>query len=915
MANLRADITRTVLRLSGRGNIAAPSSELEPTVLQPDPREGKQLGTYRVLKRLGTGGMGDVYLALDTRLGRHVALKFLAHQITTDYSMLYRLQQEARTASALNHPNIVTVYEIGELLGEPFIASEFIDGATLRVALERKVIDVPTAIDIAIQIASALVAAHSAGVVHRDLKPGNIMLRPDGYVKVIDFGLAKQILSPAAIDSGDDDFITQPGSVLGTVSYMSPEQAQGDPVNHRTDIWSLGVVLYEMVAHRRPFEGQTDSHVIVSILDGPLPPLPDSKSIPAGLPHILECALAKDPQKRYPSASQMLGDLQQISQGSRTGSGVRLAALAKPRRAQRRKLLLSVLVSLIVLTACSVWWWVSRLPDWFQIASARQLTFNGRTRLATISPDGNYLAFVVGDTGGEQTLYLKQIDSSSEEVRIPPRKIDYVGLTFSPDNRYLFESEKDATKLGKLYAMPILGSRPSAPILDDIDGPVSFSPAGKEFAFVRYTHEAGTSHHEPESAIVIASRDGSHRRKLLGVADSTIYQFIAWSPRADRLAAILFSNVPGRTTESMLDLIDLQGRESRQTLPDWRLIGKPCWTPDAKSLILTAAKRTEVYNHLQLRQIAVESGQTHDVTVGLVGYKGASLSQNGSQIAAIKLESRATIWVSQPNDLSSGQTTSGEAEENPSITWSDEYHLILNSQRSGFPNLWLFDIRTQAGNSLTNEPHVQQDAASVPGGKSVVFASNRSGQFKIWRLERESALPTQLTFGPNFDEAPAISPDGKWIVYTSWTATSPHLRKVASVGGESIQLADPPAEAAQISPDGRWIACYMQNPNTSTWGIAVIPFDTPSSPRYLPTAQLPIRWSPDGEALTTAITDDKGVSNIWSVPLEGSPPRQLTNFDDEVIPNFAWSPDGDRLACLRARLGADVALFNGRESR
>ncbi len=916
MANLREEITRTVLRLSGRGQTGASHRGNEAPVLKTDSRIGKQVCDYRILQRLGTGGMGHVYLALDTRLGRHVALKFLAHEVMGDYSMLYRLQQEARTASALNHPNIVTVYAIGELEGEPFMASEFIEGATLRVAMERNAIDVPTAIDVASQVASALVAAHSADVVHRDLKPGNIMLRPDGYVKVIDFGLAKQV-QKTGLPGVEDYFATQPGSVLGTVSYMSPEQAQGEAVDHRTDIWSLGVVLYEMVAHRRPFDGQTDSHVIVSILDGRLPPLPDPKAVPAGLVHILECALAKDPRKRYARVSEMLADLQQIHQGSRTGSSIRLAALARSRRSGRRAVALAAGALGVIALAGAAWWWTNRAPDWFQIGSVRQLTFNGRTRLASISPDGNYLAFAVGEAEGEQALYLKQVDSSTEEIKIPARRIDYVGLTFSPDSRYLFETEKDEAKLGKLYAIPLLGTRPSAPVIEDIDGPVSFSPDADRFAFVRFGQVRRGGRDQTQSQIIIASRKRGESHKLLSVIDSLIYECIAWSPKGDRLAAIQINNSPGGPGgTNRLDLIDLDGRQSQRALPDWRFVGKPSWGPDAKSLILTAASPIQARSQLQIRQLALTSGQTHDITVGLAGYKAASMTRDGSEMAAIKLEAKATVWISAANNYATGRTFPAEAEERPSLAWSDPDHLILNSQRSGYPNLWLLDLRNQAGSSLTDEPYGQQGAAALPDGRSVIFASNRRGQSKIWRFDRANSSHVQLTFGPDYDESPAVSADGKWVVYTSWTGNIQHLRKVSSAGGDSAQIGSYIARDPQISPDGKWIACYAQDRATSAWRVAVVPFDGSGAARPVPNASLPLRWSSEGKALTSVITDRNGVSNIWSVSLDGSaPPKQLTHFDDELIPVFAWSPNGDRIACLRMRLGADVALFSKAESR
>ncbi len=915
MSNLREEITRTVLRLSRRGEIPRaldlPPRDLDlpPRGLPANSREGKQLGSYRILRRLGAGGMGHVYLALDTRLGRHVALKFLAHDTMADYSMLYRLQQEARTASALNHPNIVTVYEIGELDGEPFIASEFIDGATLRVALQRNAVDVPIAIDIAMQVASALVAAHSAGVVHRDLKPGNIMLRPDGYVKVIDFGLAKQIKKSALGHSGHD-FITQPGSVLGTVDYMSPEQARGERVDHRTDIWSLGVVLYEMVANRRPFEGQTDSHVIVSILESTLPPLADSKTLPPGLLHILECALAKDPANRYSSAGEMLGDLQQISLRSQSGSGVRLAAFARRRRATRTKIVLIAGAVSLVLLSYAGWWWQARVPHWSRFELARALTFSGRIRLACISPDGKYLAFAVGDPGGREALYVKQLDSVSEELKIPARNIRYLGVTFSPDSRYVYEVEEDDTLEGKLYALPILGERPSTPVLSDIDGPVSFSPSGDQFIFERDVHQLAGGNNQTESDIKIADRNGSNQRTLASSGRFTFFRQPAWSPKGDQIAAIL--DDPGKQNGAvgslMLDLIDLRGRETRKSLPNWEAVGRLWWTPNGASLLLTSATSMEGRDHIRLREILARTGQVHDLSRDLARSSSISLTQDGRALSLVRAEAKGRLWISAPGNFTTGQSAPAEAAEKPSLDWADDHRLITTSLRSGSPNLWLFDAATQTRTSLTNEPHVEQFAASIPGSTSIVFASNRLAGFHIWRFDPGSNTYTQLSFGPSYDDTPVVSPDAKWVVYTSWASTVPRLYRVPLAGGTATRIGNYVGNDPQISPDGQWIACRIKD-SADHWSIALVPFGGGGARHVLSGAQLPIRWSPDGASVTSSLTDEKGVSNLWNIPLNGSPARQLTRFEDESILAFAWSPNGARLACLRSLRGADVVLL------
>ena len=354
---LRAEITRTLLRFAGQ-----PTPDINPRQPEPgeDRRQGATYGTYQILKRLGTGGMGEVYLALDTRLDRHVAIKFLPPTLTADEDILSRFQQEARTASGLNHPNILTIFEVGHHEGEHFIVSEYIQGITLRTALKYDILDLAVTLDLTMQVTSALIAAHSAGVVHRDLKPANIMIRDDGYVKIIDFGLAK--LKPAtpfrkSPSTSRRDRPTQPGSMLGTVDYMSPEQARGEDVDERTDIWSLGVVLYEMVTKQRPFGGDTESHLVVEILDKPMPPC--GPEVSPVIRNILARALQKDRTKRYQTADHLYGDLKE----ARRALGLSADAAPAPlplrklgwRRAAGRWWLIAAAAAALICAA--LWWW------------------------------------------------------------------------------------------------------------------------------------------------------------------------------------------------------------------------------------------------------------------------------------------------------------------------------------------------------------------------------------------------------------------------------------------------------------------------------------------------------------------------------------------------------------------------------
>ncbi|MFL6414365.1 MAG: protein kinase domain-containing protein [Bryobacteraceae bacterium] len=902
MSSLREDITRTILRLSRAVQARVP----DRARISVFELEGRELGPYRILRRLGAGGMGQVYLALDKRLGRHAALKFLSPDLLSDPEMLERLHLEARAASSLNHPNILTIYEISEIGDRPFIVSEYVDGATLRVAIERKAVTLSLAVNIVRQVASAMVAAHEAGVVHRDLKPGNIMIRPDGYVKVIDFGLAKTIRLKMGT-SGRSTTLTKRGSIIGTLDYMSPEQLRGESVDHRSDLWSLGVILYELLTDRRPFEGETDNHLIVGILDRQILPLPNRDALPGGLPDIVEHALAKNPADRYQSAREMLRDLQEIHIAGEDTSPQPIYSLM-PRARRRPRLALAIGATAALLFAGAWFWYVSR-TDWFEIESVRQLTFNGRTRLSAISPDGRYLAYVVGDPGGIETVVLKQIEAgTSETVKIPGRRVSYLGITFSADSQFLYEVEEDETLEGKLYAVPLLGDRPAAPLLVGIDGSVSPSPDGTQLAFVNRPIE------RKESRLEVANSNGSGRHPLLtvksaGPRDYTILRHVAWSPDGTRIAAFLFSDHSG-----FLDVVKLNGEEQRKPLRNWRLVGQPCWTKDGRAIVVTAATQTEGNNQAQIRQVATSDGNWRDVTKDLASFRSATMTRDGRELAAVKVESKAALWISDHGDFSRGQSSAAEAEEyftlaSSTLAWKDDRQVIVNSRQSGYPNLWVFDSDTQTHSPLTNEHYVEQGAAPIPGTNSFVFASNRSGPFHIWRFTPETNEFTQLSSGASYDESPAVSPDGKRVLYTSWNSTRPALYLVPATGGPSARVGTFLARNAEFSPDGQKIVCQMQDQANAKWTVAVVEVSDLEHPRFYPDIQLPVRWAPDGRSLTTARTDNRGVSNIWNVPLDRTAPSKLTNFEEQAIVVFSWSLHGDRLACIRTTQNSDVALY------
>ena len=427
-------------------------SDLPSTAPPPAALSGTQLGIYQIIHELGRGGIGEVYLAQDQKLSRRVALKLLPTRFTHDPERLHRFRQEARAASALNHPNIVTIFDIGEQDGRHFMAPEFVEGQTLRAALKSARLSATQALDIAIQVASALAAAHQAGIIHRDIKPENLMLRPDGYVKVLDFGLAK-LTEPHSANQGEDSrseietrasdlpasFETRTGMVLGTVDYMSPEQARGQRVDARSDIFSLGVVLYEMLTGARPFAGKTRNHVLVAILDQEPPLLAQHwPAAPAALQNIVSQPLRKDRNDRSQSAKELLAELKQLkdelaveaqlervrasgklrtegegapapaittdaeTERKTTGALSLLSELKQPKL--RRVLLLVVALVLLVAGGAGLIKWfgtdVHKQP--FAREQITRFSVQGTLEGGVISPDGKFIVYVInsGERGG-----------------------------------------------------------------------------------------------------------------------------------------------------------------------------------------------------------------------------------------------------------------------------------------------------------------------------------------------------------------------------------------------------------------------------------------------------------------------------------------------------------------------------------
>ncbi len=925
--------------------ITTPPDEIAAEMLAAEQAPsliGSSLSHYRILSRLGRGGMGEVYLATDTQLDRKVAIKLLPSEFTADAERVRRFKQEARAASALNHPNIITIHEIGEVDHRHFIISEFVEGETLRQRMRSYRMDQAAALEIVVQVASALAAAHAAGIVHRDIKPENVMVRPDGLVKVLDFGLAKLTETQAStVDSQASTLAgmnTETGVVMGTARYMSPEQARGQKVDARTDIFSLGVVLYEVLAGCAPFAGASASDVIAAILT--TEPAPLSQHLPEAAPElerIVNKALRKDREWRYQAVKDLLVDLKSFKQEfeleAKSGRADRGKADAAAHATSNAKYLLSQIkrhkhgviltVATLVVVGAGIASWLSQLIGQqkpaapFQAMEIRRLTHTGKATQAAISPDGKYVVYAI-ENAGLQSLWVRQVATSSDEQIVPPAEVDYNGITFSRDGNFIYYVRKEQNAVtGTLYRKPVLGGAEKK-LFVNVDSPITLSPDGVRLAFVRVIQPHW------EHLLMVANIDGAEEKILTTRKSPDFFsqRGPAWSPDGKLIACGLL-NFSGSFYASVVGVSVEDGVERLLTAQRWSVpegrqgavssIGRVAWLSDGGGLIVTVSKHEG--SPPQIWGLSYPQGVARKITADLNDYADVSLTANSQSLAAVRFERLINIWIAPGGDASlAKQVTSGSGREDGvrGLAWTPDGRILYRSIAGGHPDIWLMTADGGGNRQLSAGARNNVDLAVSSDGRYVVWGSNRTGIFNIWRMELDGSNPKQLTHSSG-EWFPLYSPDGNWLVYRAYSAGLVNsLWKLPLDGGAPVRLTDNIGWMPSISPDGKLIACnYLSGPGAK-WQIAIIPFEG-GQPRFIefldPSYHRPVRWTSDGRAVAYPVTRGS-ISNLWAQPLDGGPQKQLTDFRDGLIFDFAWSRGGKQLALSRGLINSDVVLIS-----
>ena len=919
---------------------------------------GKAISHYRILSEVGRGGMGIVYEAEDILLGRRAALKFLPDEVAHEPQALARFQREARAASSLNHPNICTIYEIGEGEKRWFIAMELLEGISLDLSLANKSASLDKLLDWGIQVSDALDAAHAKGIVHRDLKPSNIFLTKRGQLKVLDFGLAK--MADPELDAADltspnltaslASPLTSPGLAIGTIAFMSPEQARGADLDARSDLFSLGTILYQMATGRMPFEGKTSAVIFDAILNRePAPVSEFNASLPLELQRIVGKCLEKNPDLRYQHASEVRVDLKRLQRDSTSAQfrgisdssqtlaeshppptnsspvstnvlGHSSAPLANPSKsrsfassqiakaASGTGFVVGSVFAIAILAAAAFGIYEllhrpAHLP--FQNMAMTRLTSAGDNWAAAMSPDGKYLATLRRETDGRDSLWMQHLATSSSTQIVPPGDAAILDVAFSPDGDYVyFRSHPALSATNDLYKVPVLGGS-LALIVHDIDSTPSFSSASGRFCFMRYKRS------ENKQWLMSFNADGSAPKVIFGGTGST-YSKPAWSPDGKHI-------VVGEEKEGVVSDLTMFDAERGVASHFFTLaesifsIQFLAWTPDGHGVIVVY--RNLAIGGAQIAHVSYPEASFHHVTNDLNWYGPVSLSADGKTISTVltTVDEEVNVFAGTGHTINESNATSlGPAFW---LDWVNNDQLVLS--RADYSGIQLLSVGSGQRKTLLSGEVGAYDIDRC-GPSAVVFTGNPTKASiitHIYALDLAGGSPRQVTGGTG-DQFQRCTPDGRELIYFSFEDSSIH--KIPMQGGRAEILVSRdrhPDNQFSITSDGKELVIIVRASGTEGPEINFLSIDTGQVTKRIPITESAERSkvTPDGQNIAFVIRE-RGVDNLWLQPVAGGVPHRLSDFHlarstSQGIQSYAWSPDGKRLAISRRLSKGDGVLL------
>ncbi len=882
------------------------------------PTPGTKIGPYEIVAPLGAGGMGEVYRARDTRLGREVALKILPPAFAYDPARRARFEQEARAAAALNHPNIVGVHDLGEIEGAYYMVSELVPGETLDALMARGPMPVKKLLDIAAQMADGMAAAHAGRITHRDLKPQNIMITPEGRVKILDFGLAKQ--GPAIASAGADATMTvhqtEAGVILGTVHYMSPEQARGTPADYRSDQFSFGLILYEMAAGRRAFEKQSTVQTMAAILSEDAPPI--EREIPAPLRWTIERCLAKEPADRYESTRDLFYELRRLkdylSQASSVGTVAMPAPAALPVR-RRRRWLGSAVALVGVAGAFLLGHRLARqdMPD----QSAYRFTpfaFDpGGQETPLWSPDGKAVAYA-GDTlnGAADQIFARYLDAPTP-VQITHLKEDADPVAWAPDGRRIIFQR--GGEPGGLWSVSVAGGEPQPFFTGKVGRVVAVSPDLRAVASLR----RGDDH---RYSVFISSPPGApwKRYEPDPIASHTVYnnQYLRFSPDGKKLLVIVRGD--RSRDEAWLLPYPAGGGKPKQVLTGKIFYGPTpvfAWLPDSRHVAVSFQSSPDGESQIWIAD--TESNQWRAVTSGTAGYGSLDVSPDGRKVAFIQTAGNYDIASVDLETARARRWMSTDRDEYMAAWAVKQQRMVYVTTRNGPQEIWMQGATGKGRPLITSKdfpPGTQwfMSPALSPDGERVMYTRMElTGGIHTWISNVSGGAPVPLTNEPDSsDFAASWSPDGEWAVYVALHKGKADLMKVQTTGeaAATIIKADfqDNTEVPVWSPAGDWILCgqSLYSPD----GQKTKALGDHHTPTYV--------FSQDGKKLY-GIRRDGDKELLFSLDVASGAEKVMGDLGTEFHPGltfhpairFSLAPDGKSFVYPVGSTRKNLWLFEG----
>jgi eukaryotic-like serine/threonine-protein kinase len=882
-----------------------------------DLLKAENFASYKLKKLLGRGGMGAVYLAQDTRLERAVAVKVLPASLSGNKDAVSRFRQEARAASNVAHQNIAHIYEFGEANGRLFLAMEYVRGRTLRELIKENSINQTQALDFALQIARALQAAHRNGIVHRDIKPENVIVAEDGMIKVLDFGLAK-LTGTSEEFNQTDSLETTPGIILGTTAYMSPEQVRGAAVDYTSDLWSLGVILYEMLWQNRPFTGATPSDVRAAILRDE----PSYENATPLLEEIFRKTLRKEKSERYNTVAALIEDLEKLK--ALDASNLKNFSTSKKSSPDLQLFntspaLIGIGSILILLFLGGIVFFLYPQPkNTSHVIQANRLTNNGKAKYATISTDGELLAYSLEELAG-RAIYLLTRNQRTKEFDGQPKllvaatKNIVSQLAFSPDKKFLYYKMREPDKnIGSLYRIALSNENQSEKILDDLQGAPSFSPDGKQFVFFRLSRD-----NSREEVIIANTENGAEERVLFRRTRPDFIPDTAqpvWSP--DGKTILVAGGTYGEDAESYnIYAIQVSDGTAKAILGDsWGEIWATSWIENGNAFVF-AGHQEKLADNNQLWRASFPEGEVTRLTNDYNDYFtvfSAEVEDVQTEVITLILQRAAQIYRANLDDAAgSAATLTAEGDSGYGISVSASGQIFYGSTKAGNPDIWVMEADGSNQRQLTSDNKLDSQPLVSKNGEFVIFGSYRSGSESLWKMNLDGTNQVLLT--PNISrDSLAVSPDGKAIYFRSSAKGAEAVWRVSPDGGEPEKFAAGNYKSVAVSPDGKLLAATVQSEGEEDNQLAILSIENPSVPlrvfKLIEGAEPleKIRFLPDGKSIVY-IAVQKGVGNLWAQPIEGkTPPKPLTDFKTLHLYSFDFTRDGKQLYCSRGELNSHV---------